>query len=209
MSRSIAILAAFWGGFAVMVLEIAGMRLLARDFGSSFYVWTSQIGVVLVALTLGYLAGGVLADRFPTPKPLVCLLPAAGLFTVLIPRVAAPVLAAIVNRHPADIEIPRIWQKLDPAVGAAIIFLPPCLVLAMIPPFLIRLGTRAVGEVGRLSGLIYGAGSAGSIAGVFISGYWLIDWMSIPQIFRATGILIIALAGLGYPKSSPAHAPQS
>ena len=202
-------LAAFLGGFAVMVLEIAGMRLLARDFGSSFYVWTSQIGVVLVALTIGYIVGGQLADRFPSPKILVCLLPLAGLFTTLIPEMAPPILAAIVNRHPTDVEIPRIWQKLDPAFGAALIFLPPCFVLAMLPPFLIRLGTHAIAEVGRLSGLIYGSSSAGSIAGVFISGYLLIDLMSLPQICRATGIVVIALAGLGIPKSPSTHATKS
>ena len=33
-----------------MVLEIVGVRFLAKDFGGGFYVWTSQIGMVLVAL---------------------------------------------------------------------------------------------------------------------------------------------------------------
>ena len=44
----------FLGGFAIMVLEIIGARYLAKDFGSSFYVWVSQIGVILIALALGY-----------------------------------------------------------------------------------------------------------------------------------------------------------
>jgi hypothetical protein len=43
----------FEGGFAIMVLEVVGARYLARDFGSSFYVWVSQIGVILTALTAG------------------------------------------------------------------------------------------------------------------------------------------------------------
>ena len=49
----------FLGGFAVMVLEVIGARYLAKDFGSSFYVWISQIGVVLIALALGYYAGEI------------------------------------------------------------------------------------------------------------------------------------------------------
>jgi len=56
----------FVGGFIIMVLEIIGARFLARDFGSSFYVWVSQIGVVLIALALGYYLGGALADRLAT-----------------------------------------------------------------------------------------------------------------------------------------------
>lgn len=196
MSKLAAVCVAFLGGFAVMVLEIVGMRLLARDFGSSFYVWTSQIGVVLVALTAGYLAGGSWADRFPGPRlPALLLLP-AGLFTALIPTFAGPVMNALVARHPADLEIAVVWQKLDPALGAAMIFLPPCFVLATLPPFLIRLGARDVREVGRISGAIYGAGSGGSIAGVFLSGYVLIDLLTLPQIFRSTGTLMLALSAV-------------
>lgn len=194
MAAGLAVSIAFLSGFAVMVLEIVGLRLLARDFGSSFYVWTSQIGVVLVALTTGYLAGGFWADRLRGPRWLACLVGAAGLFTAAVPLLAGPVMGIIVGRHPVETEIPQIWQKLDPALGAAVVFLPPCLVLAMLPPYLIRLSARTVGEVGRVSGAVYGAGSAGSIAGVFTSGYVLIDVMSLPQIFRATGGIMVIVA---------------
>src|SRR5215203_5102753 len=64
MLRVIAALFVFLGGFAVMVLEIIGARFLARDFGGSFYVWISQIGVILVALALGYVAGGGVGHLF-------------------------------------------------------------------------------------------------------------------------------------------------
>jgi len=177
-----------------MVLEIVGARLLAKDFGSSFYVWTSQIGVVLVALTLGYLAGGVCADRFGRLRILTWALIPAAVFTALIPQLAEHVVEAIVTRHPLDQEIPRLWQKVDPALGSAVIFLPPCFVLAALPPFLIRLESRALSHVGRISGAVYGAGSAGSIAGVFLSGYVLIEYLSLSQSFRFTSGLIVALA---------------
>jgi hypothetical protein len=49
--------------------------------------------------------------------------------------------------------------------------------------------------VGRISGLIYAASTVGSIAGVFVSGYVLIDWMRMADIFRATGGLT-ALLGI-------------
>lgn len=189
-----AMLIAFLGGFAVMVLEIVGMRLLARDFGSSFYAWTSQIGVVLIALTLGYLAGGFWADRLGDPRFLAALLVPAGIFTLLIPELAGPLAAWIVGRHPPDAEIPLLWQKIDPAIGAGLVFLPPCFVLATLPPYLIRLAARTVASVGRVSGGIYGAGSAGSIVGVFASGYLLIDLLSLTHIFRGTGLLLMVLA---------------
>ena len=57
MHKLSAALLVFVGGFVIMVLEIIGARYLAKDFGGSFYVWVSQIGVILTALALGYFAG--------------------------------------------------------------------------------------------------------------------------------------------------------
>ncbi len=183
----------FLGGFAIMVLEIIGARFLAKDFGTSFYVWVSQIGVILTALALGYSVGGALADRFQRAVALTWFLLPAGIFTILIPEFAAPLINAIVLRHPADRDIPLVWQKLDPAIGSAAIFLLPCFVLATISPYMIRLATRKLAHVGRISGLIYAASTAGSIAGVFVSGYVLVDHMNLSDIFRATGGLTILL----------------
>ena len=118
----------FLGGFVIMVLEIIGARFLARDFGSSFYVWVSQIGVVLIALALGYYLGGALADRWQRLWLLITLLVPAGVLLCLIPNCAAWVIDKIVLRHPADLPVPLVWQKLDPVLGSATIFLLPCIV---------------------------------------------------------------------------------
>lgn len=196
MPLAAAMILAGASGFAVMVLEMVGIRLLARDFGSSFYVWTSQIGVVLVALSLGYVAGGVWADRSPRMGGVAVGLAAAGGFTAMIPEFASGLMGRIVDRHPVDEAIPLVWQKLDPALGAVLVFLPPCFVLAMLPPYLIRRSAVGLGleRVGRVSGLVYGAGSVGSIGGVFVSGYLLIDLFTLPAIFRGVGGLMVGLA---------------
>ncbi len=193
MQTVAAALLVFGGGFALMVLEIVGARWLARDFGSSFYVWTSQIGVILVALALGYYAGGVLADRSPRGRPLAGLLVAAGVLTGLIPEYAPWFTDWIVNRHPADAPIPLLWQKLDPALGSALIFLLPCFALATLPPYLIRWSTHQLSRVGRTSGLIIAASTAGGIVGVAVAGYVLIDVMPLSDIFRAVGALTVLL----------------
>ena len=86
MLRADAVLLVFLGEFAVMVLEIIGARYLAKDFGGSFYVWISQIGVILIALALGYGAGGALADRFQRAAFLALPLGVAGLVMMVIDR---------------------------------------------------------------------------------------------------------------------------
>jgi len=232
------------GGFAVMVLEIVGARYLQPWFGGAFYVWTSQIGMVMLALALGYGVGGHLADRFKKARFLSLLLAPAGIFILLIPQMAPSVLNGIVDRHtkpippevaatktlitetnllaelplaflegntnnaaeklptpppddgtaPAD--VPALWRKLDPAIGSAVVFLFPCFVLAMISPFMVRLASRQVAHVGTVSGLVYAASTVGSIAGVFVSAYVLIDIFTTTQIFQLTGALTLALGGL-------------
>jgi MFS family permease len=186
----------FLGGFAIMVLEIIGARYLLKDFGGSVYVWISQIGVILVALAIGYAVGGVLADRFQRARFLALPLGAAALFTWFIPGFTPPLIDALVMRHPLDQEIPLVWQKLDPMIGSTLVFFLPCLVLATLSPYMIRLATGELRRVGTISGMIYAASTTGSVAGVFISGYVLTDIMNVSDIFRASGVLIFLLAGM-------------
>lgn len=176
-----------------MVLEIIGARYLAKDFGSSFYVWVSQIGVILAALALGYSVGGALADRYQRPALLAWLLVPAGGFILGIPAFAPRLLNAIIQRHPADAEIPLLWQKLDPALGSSLVFFLPCFALATLSPYLVRVAARRLSHVGRTSGNLYAASTVGSIAGVFVSGYVLIERMTVSNIFRATGALTFGL----------------
>jgi MFS family permease len=196
MLKAAAVLFVFLGGFAVMVLEIIGARYLAKDFGGSFYIWISQIGVILIALALGYAIGGALADHFRRATFLALPLGIAGVFTLLIPNFTQPLVDAIVSRHPLDREIPMLWQKLDPVAGSTLVFFLPCFVLAILPPYMIRLAAQQLDRVGTVSGLIYAASTVGSIAGVFASGYVLIDYVAVPDIFRATGVLTLLLGGL-------------
>ncbi len=196
MRHATATLVVFLGGFAVMVLEIIGARDLARDFGSSFYVWVSQIGVILAALAVGYALGGAMADRFQRLGWLAWLLVPAGVFMFFIPVIEPPVVNAIIQRHPVDAAIPPLWQKLDPVLGSVLVFFLPCAVLATLAPYMIRWTARQLAHVGRTSGLVYAASTAGSIAGVFVSGYILIEQMTISNIFRTMGILTSALGVL-------------
>ena len=176
-----------------MVLEVIGARFLARDFGSSFHVWVSQIGVVLVALALGYYLGGALADRWQRLSFLVALLVPAGVLLWLIPTCAAWLIGVIISRHPMDQPIPLLWQKLDPVLGSALIFLVPCVALATLSPYMIRLATQSITQLGRSSGFIIAASTVGSIVGVFVSGFILIDHMKVSNIFRVMGALTITL----------------
>ena len=76
---------AFFAGAAVMIIELAGIRILAPWFGNSLYTWTGLIGVILVSMGCGYYAGGWIADKRPNYVVLAHLIAIAGIFTLFIP----------------------------------------------------------------------------------------------------------------------------
>ena len=45
-------LSSFLCGACVMVLELAGSRVIAPYMGTSLVVWTSLIGIIMLSLTL-------------------------------------------------------------------------------------------------------------------------------------------------------------
>src|ERR671917_168461 len=73
--------------------EIAAVRLLAPYFGASTVVWANTIGVVLVALSIGYWLGGRLAHRHPPKRGLCLLALAAAALLAVVPFVAGRLYA--------------------------------------------------------------------------------------------------------------------
>ena len=71
-----------WSGFFVMAVELLSGRVLAPSFGNSIYVWGAVITVFMLALAVGYLAGGQLSLFAPSLRRLGALLIAAGLATL-------------------------------------------------------------------------------------------------------------------------------
>ena len=88
-------LTAFVSGAVLLGLELAASRVLAPAFGNSLYVWGALIGVVLTGLSLGYWAGGILADRMPTPQLLLGAVDLGALLVLAIPLVDDRVLTWI------------------------------------------------------------------------------------------------------------------
>ena len=63
---------------------------MAPFFGASTIVWANTIGVVLVALSVGYWFGGRLADRDPSLRALCKIVLAAAVLLAIVPFVARP-----------------------------------------------------------------------------------------------------------------------
>ncbi len=153
----------FSGGFAIMVLELLGSRMLAPYFGNSTYVWGSLIGVFMIALAVGYKLGGSLADRRNDEQTLRNIILAGIGLTFVVGASYTYVLHWLTPL--GDIK--------GSIVSSLILFGPPTALLAAISPYLIKILSKQ-DNVGATAGNIYAMSTAGSILGTFAAAFFLI-----------------------------------
>jgi spermidine synthase len=174
--------------------EIAAVRLLAPYFGASTIVWANTIGIVLVALSIGYWLGGRLADRHPNMRGLCLLALAAAGLLALVPFAADPLLDVAVD---ALDEI-SAGAFLGSLFAVLVLVAVPVLLLGAVSPYAIRLAVSTVEEAGTVAGRLYALSTAGSLAGTLISALLLIPLVGTRRTFLifALAIAIVAVWGL-------------
>src|SRR5215218_7124895 len=174
--------------------EIAAVRLLAPYFGASTIVWANTIGIVLVALSIGYWLGGLLADRHPNMRGLCLLALAAAGLLALVPFAADPLLDVAVD---ALDEI-SAGAFLGSLVAVLVLVAVPVLLLGAVSPYAIRLAVSTVEEAGTVAGRLYALSTAGSLLGTLASALLFIPLVGTRRTFLifALAIAVVAVAGL-------------
>ena len=178
----------FISSFWVMVLEMVAGRLIARHLGSSLYTWTSVIGVVLAGITIGYYSGGRIADKFDSKKALSTLFAIGS---------AACVLTIILNNVIGEWLI--LWKLSWPMrvfSHVSLLFLLPSVLLGAISPVVAKMALDKGLPAGETIGDIYAWGAAGSIAGTFAAGFYLIAAIGTIAIIWLVGACLAIMAVL-------------
>jgi len=174
MYRASLYLIAGWSGFFVMGLELLGGRLLAPFFGSSIYVWGAIIAMFMLALSLGYLAGGRASLSRPSLRRLALILLVAAASSL-------PVLLfgdALLERISAWVPDPRFGSLL----AAALLFLLPTAVSGMVSPYAVRLLVADPTSSGHNAGKLYFVSTFGSAAGTLLTSFYLVLYLEVNQI---------------------------
>jgi spermidine synthase len=178
--------AVFVAGGALLGLEIASSRVLAPHFGNSLYVWGSLIGIVLAGLSTGYWLGGIVADRYPTPRLLVGLLGTGALLVLAIPFVDGWMLDRVVEWDPGP--------RSNPVLATILLFGLPSVVLGTVSPVAVRLKARSIEKLGRTAGRLFAVSTAGSIAGTFLTSFWLIPALGTDQVLASAAVALVLAA---------------
>ena len=176
----------FLSSFCIMVLELVAARLIARHLGSSLYTWTAVIGVVLAGITIGNYLGGRIAEKFKARKTLAVLFALAS---------AACVVTVIANNLVGGwVWLWRFSWPMRVFSHVSLVFLLPSVLLGMISPVVAKMALEQGLPTGRTVGDIYAWGAAGSIAGTFATGYYLIAAMGTTAIIWTVGGVLLLLA---------------
>lgn len=191
---------AFFSGMAIMGVEMGSSRLLAPFFGTSISIWTLIIGSTMIALTVGYYLGGVLADRHPRLSFLSGLLFVAAAVVIFLPYIVQPVLESTLDRFvsraaasSATEETIGSYTVIAALTVCASIISAPVVVLGMTSPFIIRLDSIGCSAVGHISGRVFAFSTLGSILGTFLPALVLIPLVGTRFSFLFFGGLLLAI----------------
>ena len=166
-----------------MTYEIIGSRILAPFIGTSTYVWTSLIGVILASLSLGYWFGGRLADRRPDIRILAAVLFLSGTLVSITVLVKEIVLSFIASAP--------IGVELQSLLAALLLFAPASVCLGMVTPYAVKLRMFVLADAGKTVGRLYALSTVGSIAGTFLAGFFLIPFVgSVRTLYIIAGSLV-------------------
>jgi len=188
MPRWLAGALVFTASGSVLVLEILAGRLLAPYVGVSLETYTGIIGVVLAGIAAGAWIGGELADRQDPRRLLPGALVGGGALAI------------------AAVPLVRLFGEL--AIGgsplvivflAAVGFFLPSAVLSAVTPLVVKIELESVEETGRVVGSLSAIATAGSLVGVFVTGFVLVAaFPTTPVVIVVGGLLVVGGVALWF-----------
>ena len=173
-------------GAVVMAYEIIGSRILGPYVGTSMFVWTAIIGIILFSLSLGYYLGGKQADRKPQFSWLSVIIAMSGVFILLSLFFRESVLNFLLNSV-NSIQVVSVLASL-------ILFSIPAFFLGMVSPYAARLKIKTIATSGATVGYLYALSTLGSITGTFLAGFFLIPGFRLTTILLILSVTLIIFA---------------
>ncbi|MDH3403673.1 MAG: fused MFS/spermidine synthase [Acidobacteriota bacterium] len=158
-------------GAASLMDQVVWLRYLSLVFGNTTLAAATLLSVFMGGLGLGALLFGRWSDRLRRPLAIY----AAAELAIGAIALASPWTISVIDA--AYVAVYRGWgnQPLAFALGrtllAALVLLPPTVLMGGTLPLMLRAVTPAARQVGRTSALFYGINTAGAVAGTAFAGF--------------------------------------
>lgn len=175
----------FLASGALLVLELVAARIIAPYVGVSLYTWTTIIGVILAGLSIGNWLGGYWADLGHGDKRVGIVLLCSGVFSFISLFLIQPI-AAIVQSN-------SLGVLSSSFIYVSTLFFIPSMALGVVTPLLTTIAAKQSKNVGKIIGGMHALAAAGSITGVFLTGYFLVQFFGSRQVVFGVSILLLLL----------------
>lgn len=140
----------FFAGMSVMAVELGASRLMAPYFSSSQIVWTVIIGVIMIAMAVGNIWGGRMADKSKSPDRLYGRVIIAAIWIALIPFAGRWMIAGISFLLATFVTKNfLVWAAL---AACLVIFAFPCVLLGTVTPSLTKFTVDNLDDTGKTVG---------------------------------------------------------
>ena len=173
-------------GAVVMMFELVGSRVLGPYFGTSLFVWTSLIGIILGSLSLGYYLGGKIADKKCSFKSLSLIIFLAAISIGLMVIIKDFWLFVLQSSF-TDIRTSSVLASLG-------LFLPASVFLGMVSPYAVKLKLNNLNTSAQTVGNLYAISTTGSIFGTFLAGFYLIPHFGTNKLLIILSITLIIIS---------------
>lgn len=180
-------------GAVVMVFELVGSRILAPYLGTSIFVWTSLIGVILGSLSGGYWWGGKMADKNPRWEMFS--------FIILVSSLAIGFVAFIKTGFLILLSLLVTNLKWGSIIASLVLFALPSWFLGAVSPYAVKLKITNLNLAAGTVGNLYAISTLGSIFGTFVGGFFLVPLLGVTKILFLLSLLLFITAVLIYPKN--------
>lgn len=168
-------------GFVLMALEMSAARLLVFDYGGTYIVWGSILTIIMSGLGLGYYFGGYLADSVSRNKMFSTVIFLSAISIFIIPFVYPRLVELFANINPT----------YAPLLVSCFIFLIPSILLGCVSPIAIRLSTKQIKNVGKVSGRLWFISTIGNVVGVLVATFILIMFLPLNYIFILLSLILL------------------
>ncbi len=175
-----------------MAFELVAARILAPYIGSSIYVWTSVIGVIIASLSIGYYMGGRIADKHQQISDIAWLCLVAALAVAMAALFYHPVLSWT-SENIAD-------SRLQGVVASLLLFAPASFLIGIKSPYLAKLKVTSLDRTGRSVASLSALNSVGGIVGVFVAGFILFGYLGSKETLVVIAVLLVASSWFVAPK---------
>ena len=173
-------------GAVVMIFELVGSRILGPYMGTTIFVWTSLIGIILGSLSIGYWLGGYFADKKPKIETLS---------TIIFLSAVSIIISTIIHKYFLSHLSSFIFDvRLQAVIASIVLFAPASVFLGMVSPYAIKLRLKHVNSTGKIAGNLFAISTIGSICGTFLTGFFLIPFFGHQNILYFLSALLLSIS---------------